>query len=344
MYFEDYEIDESNVISTLYAAEKYAVTQLVGICQSFLESKMTEDNVCVIMENASMFNFADLILKCKNLIFGIESVAKKVFESDGFLDLRQETLFSLVESDELSLSEDFIYQSVMRWAKHNCVREGKNSPNSAEIRKMLGNIIFEVRFPTLSLDKFWKDIACDEILSDEEKVLISKAIAGKTPQKVIFKSSRRKRYVYLEILRIRVPATACNWSYTDRVDAIDFEVNKPISLYGLLLYGNSNSTYIYVVEVKIISSSDNVLLHLLPMSTEGSCNIFQIKFDKPVQITPNTKFTVSVKLDGPMSYRGKYSGDVEYEGYKFKFYKSNSCNNGTCASIGQIPGLLCSLI
>lgn len=342
MYFEDHEIDESSVISTLYAAEKYAVTELVGICQSFLESKMTEDNVCVIMENASMFNFADLVLKCKNFIFGIGSVARKVFESDGFLDLRQETLFSLVESDELSLSEDFIYQSVMRWAKHNCVREGKNSPNSAEIRKMLGNIIFEVRFPTLSLEKFWKDIVCDEILSDEEKVLISKAIAGKTPQKAVFKSSRRKRY--LEILRIQVHATDCNWTYTNRVDAIDFEVNKPISLYGLLLYGNLNSTYNYVVEVKIISSSDNVLLHLLPMSVEGSCNIFQIKFDTPVQITPNAIYTVWVNLDGPKSYRGIYSGDVEYEGYTFKFYKSNYSNNGTSASIGQIPGLLCSLI
>lgn len=230
----------------------------------------------------------------------------------------------------------------MRWAKHNCVREGKNSPNSAEIRKMLGNIIFELRFPTLSLERFWKDIVCDEILSDEEKVLISKAIAGKTPQKVVFKSSRRKKY--LEILRIRVPATDCTWSYTNRADAIDFEVNKPVSLYGLLLYGNSNSTYIYVVEVKIISPSDNVLLHLLPMSVEGSCNIFQIKFDTPAQITPNAKNTVWVNLDGPNSYRGMYSGDVDYEGYKFKFYKSNYCNNGTSVSIGQIPGLLCSLI
>lgn len=58
---------------------------------------MTEDNVCVIMKNARMFHFDDLFFKCKNIIFGIESVARKVFESDGFLDLSKKSLLILVE-------------------------------------------------------------------------------------------------------------------------------------------------------------------------------------------------------------------------------------------------------
>lgn len=58
------------------------------------------------------------------------------------------------------------------------------------------------------------------------------------------------------------------------MDVIDFEVNKFIFLYGFLFYGNLNSIYNYVVEVKIIFFLYNVLLYLLLMLVEGFCNIF----------------------------------------------------------------------
>lgn len=341
MYFEDHGIDETTVITTLYAAEKYAVTELVEICQSFLESKMAVDNVCVIMENARMFNMADLLTKCKDFIFDTGYVARRVFESDGFLDLKREILLSLVESDELPLEEKFIYQSLTRWAKHNCAKERKENPNFTEIRKMLGNTIFEVRFPTMSLETFWKDMASDEILSADEKVHISQVIVGKNVQNTVFKSTERKRGVH--ILRSQSDPTVCNWTHGDKVDAIEFEVNKPISLYGILLYGNTNSQYSYDVEIKIISASNISLVHMLPENIKESCKMFQVLFDKPCKIIPNEKYTVWVKMSGPVSFRGSYSECVEYKGYKFKFYKSNYTTNGTSVTSGQIPGLLCSL-
>lgn len=342
MYFEDNGIDESNVISVLYAAEKYAVSELVGVCKSFLESYITEDNVCVIMENARMFNIAELLTKCKNFIFGTESVAKRVFKSGGFLELRRETLLSLVESDELPLDEYFIYQSITRWAKHNCVMEGKISLNTREIREMLGNIIFEVRFLNLSLKQYWKNIATDEILTDEEKIHVLKVIVGKSTETGVFKSSERKRCV--KILRLHSDATVCEWRHAYCVDAIKFKVDKIILLHGILLYGNSRNQYTFDVEIKIIYPSDIVLVHILPKKIEDSCKMFQILFDKPCTIKPTEKYTVWMKMNGPQSYRGNYSEFVDYKGYKFKFYESNYSNNGTCVSMGQIPGLLCSLI
>lgn len=195
LYFEDNGIDESNVISVLYAGEKYAVSELVEVCKSFLESNITEDSVCYIMENARMFNIAELLTNCKNFIFCTESFAKRVFESCGFLELRREILLSLVESDELPLDEYFIYQSLTRWAKYNCVQEGKSSLNTRGIREMLGNIIFEVRFVNLSLEEFWKNIASDKILTDEEKIHVFKVIVEKTTEKGVLKYSERKRLI-----------------------------------------------------------------------------------------------------------------------------------------------------
>lgn len=340
LYFEDQRLDESNVISIIYAAEKYAVTELVGICQSFLESKMTEDNVCVIMENARMFNMDQLLTKCKNFIFGVESIARKVFESDGFLDLRKESLSSLVESDELPLVEYFIYQSIIRWAKHNYMKEGKGNPNSTEIRQMLGSLIFEVRFPVMSREDFWTDITSDEILSNEEKVHISKVIVGKTVSRVVFRSTERKRWV--QVLRTQSDATSCGWRQGNRVDAIEFEVNKQILLYGISLYGNSNSQYSYDVEIQVFSASNIALVHMLPRKIKESGKLFQILFDKPCTVNPNEKHTLWVKMNGPDSYRGNYSECVDYKGYEIKFYESHYSNNYTNTSAGQIPGLLCS--
>lgn len=341
LYIEDHRIDETTVITTLYAAEKYAVTELVGICQSFLESKMAVDNVCVIMENARMFNMADLLTKCKGFIFVTGYVASRVFESDSFLDLKREILLSLVESDELPLEENFIYQSLIRWAKHKCVKEGNENPNLTDIRKMLANTIFEVRFPTMSLETFWKDMASDEILTPDEKVHISQVIVGKSNQNTVFKSTVRKRDVH--ILRSQSDPTVCSWTHSGSVDAIEFEVNITISLYGILLYGNSNTQYSYDVEIKIISSSDIVLVHMLPKKITESGKNVQVHFDKPCKIIPNEKYTVWVKMSGPVSFRGSYSECVEYKGYKFKFYQSNYSSNGTNVASGQIPGLLCSL-
>lgn len=340
MYFEEHGIDETTVITTLYAAEKYAVTELVGICQTFLESKMAADNVCVIMENARMFSMAQLLKKCKDFIFDTGSDARRVFESDGFLDLKRENLLSLVESDELPLEEEFIYQSLTRWAQHNCAKEGKENPNFTDIRKMLGNTIYEVRFPTLSLETFWKDMASDKILSADEKVHISQVIVGETVQDVFFKSTERTRYV--QIFRFHSDATSCEWNNDNHVDAIEFDVNKPLSLHGLLLYGNLKNEYTYDVEIKIISASSNVLVHMLPKKIKGSSKMFQMHFAKSCKINPNEKYTVWVKMNGPRSYRGNYSECVEYKSYKFKFYKSVHSSNSTDVNIGQIPGLICS--
>lgn len=282
--------------------------------------------------------------KCQDVqqdfIFDTGYVARSVFESDGFLDLKRENLLSLVESDEMPLEEEFIYQSLTRWAKHNCAKERKENPNFTEIRKMLGNTIFEVRFPTMSIETFWKDMASDEILTSDEKVHISQIIVGKPVQNTVFKSTERKRG--LDILRSQSDPTDCNWVNVGNVDAIEFEVNKPISLYGILLYGNSNSQYSHDVEIKIISSFNNVLVHMLPKKITESCQMFQVHFDKSCKIIPNERYTVWVKMIGPESYQGNYCECVEYKSYKFKFYQSNYSSNGTSVALGQIPGLLCS--
>lgn len=70
---------------------------------------MVVDNVCVILENVRMFNMVDLLMKCKDFIFDIGYVVRRVFEFDGFFDFKRENLLLFVELDELFFEEKFIY-------------------------------------------------------------------------------------------------------------------------------------------------------------------------------------------------------------------------------------------
>nr|XP_022311291.1 BTB/POZ domain-containing protein 6-like [Crassostrea virginica] len=76
-YYEYKNVHSTTVIGTLYAAEKYDVTDLVDLSRDFLESNITEGTVCDIFENARIFNMTDLFDKCREFIFQSEYNARK---------------------------------------------------------------------------------------------------------------------------------------------------------------------------------------------------------------------------------------------------------------------------
>ena len=340
MYYEDGDVSSTTVIGTLYTAEKYAVTDLVNLCRSFLETNITEETVCDIMENARIFNMTDLLTKCMDFIFQSQSCAKMVFESSGFIRCGRECLMPLVKADELPLREEIIYKSLIRWAQHNCKKEGNDVEDSTSIRTMLGNLIFHVRFPVMSLDTFWKDVGENDILSDTEKVQISRLISGKTVKVTEFNSNVRKIGRTFCLMR-GTKLESQKWTLSGKIDAVDFEVNKHILMHGLLLYGNTNAPYTYKVELKVLLGS-RIILHVAEQSVSECAQTFKINFDKPCEITPNERYTLWAKIVGPTSYSGSYSPCIRRKDYVFQFYHSDQCRNGTNEQRGQIPGLLFS--
>ena len=340
MYYEHGDVSSTTVIGTLYTAEKYAVTDLVNLCRSFLETTITEETVCDVMQNARIFNMTDLLTKCMDFIFQSQSCARKVFESSGFLQCSRECLVHLVKADELPLKEDIIYKSLIRWAEHNCKKEGNDVEDSAAIRTMLGKLIFHVRFPLMSFETFWKDVAENDILSETEKVQISRLIAGKTVKVSDFNSNVRKIERKFRLLR-GTSVTSQTWNLSGDIDAIDFTVNKPILLHGLLLYGSITAPYTYKVELKVLLGT-RIILHVAEQSVSECAQTFKINFDKPCDITPNERYTLWAKIVGPTSYSGSYSPCIRRKDYVFQFYHSDQCRNGTNEQRGQIPGLLFS--
>lgn len=144
-------------------------------------------------------------------------------------------------------------------------------------------------------------------------------------------------------MRSKKESKECNWLLRNLIDAIEFEVNKPLILQGVVLYGSKSNRYTYKIEVKLLSKTKATLAHVLQKTITESTKEFQVNFEKPFMIEPFENYTIWLKMVGPNGYRGDYSDCVNYEDYKFKFYQSGECTNGTSVHCGQIPGLVCRL-
>ena len=344
IYYENGEVSTATVIGTLYAAEKYGVTNLVDLCRAFLESNICERTVCDIMENARIFNMKDLHAKCLKFIFQSPCYARNVFKSSGFIRCSRDGIESIIKDNKLPLEEEIVYQSLIRWAEHRCKKERAGSPNPVQIRKALGSLIFHVRFPLMSFESFWKDAGENEILSAEEKSQISRLIAGNIVKDTVFVTTPRLgKGSVISITRAMFPCGMSTYGEFRYTDAIDFKVNKPIFLQGLQMYGSASVPYKYDIEVDILSKTKTVLSHLPMKTITESTQIFHINLDHPCKILPNQMYTVCVKMKGPRRYSGSYLDHVVHDGYTFKFYARDKSLNLINLNSGEIAGLMCYL-
>lgn len=343
LYFEEAEINENSVIGIIYAAEKYGITDLLRKCEFFLENHLNQDNICIILENALRYNMDELFQKCQNVIYESLFVSRKLFDSQSFLDLSKHCLCELVQSDRLPLDEKAIFDSLLHWAKEQCIKAEKDPMDPSELRRMLGDLLYHVRFPLMTPALFKEDIVPMKILSDEEVNEISDHFIGQQTQSTVFKKKERNMIMNIYRIQERESTLPVDWNANGEMDAIDFEANKAFQLHGILLFGGLGS-YTYVVEVQISSISDGnrCLLQTPQILVSGKDEIFEIKFDKPCHIAPSQRYQISVKMKGQeKSFSAYFCDSYTHCDFTIKFYDSAYRGNGTCALYGQIPGLVC---
>lgn len=154
----------------LHAATKYALTDLAKQCERYLECAIDVDNACVIYNQATFFGMnelANMALLC------IEVNAKEVFQTDGFDTLSRENLWTVLKSERLKAREIDIFHAGTKWAKHQCSL-ANDEINGNSVRRNLGDILYLIRIPLLSLEDYSKIVVKSEILTGEEQLLFYK--------------------------------------------------------------------------------------------------------------------------------------------------------------------------
>ena len=137
-------------MGVLYAAEKYIVTRLVKKCTEFLEENLSAETAIELLEQSIIFDKKDLKEK---VLATIKEEACVVLSSEEFDKLSKEALHEILQLDLWITSELEVFEATMNWAQAKC-KELKKSVGGVNLRGVLTESFFLIRFPTMSLDDF----------------------------------------------------------------------------------------------------------------------------------------------------------------------------------------------
>lgn len=149
-YCDKFDLSTDHICEVLTLADKYDVAGLVNICVQFLEYYISDETVCWVYELALLFKLSHLINLCQEKIC-LETVS--VFTSQSFQTCGASILSRILEMDELSCDEIFIFHQVMEWATEAC-RRSNIEPTMENKKLELGQCFDLIRFPTMSSEQF----------------------------------------------------------------------------------------------------------------------------------------------------------------------------------------------
>ena len=150
----------------IHASKKYDIPLLTKACVEFMDKGLDASNVLTVLEHSIFFEEKDLSKKCMEIV---GRNTKDVFNSDPFMDITQDALTYVLDSDDLNMEEIDIFKRCCQWAEKN------NSKKPT--REVLGKALYKIRFPTMTLADFTNTVQPTNLLTMEEMVGIYKYLS-----------------------------------------------------------------------------------------------------------------------------------------------------------------------
>lgn len=344
IYYEEVHLTSSNVMAVMYASKMYILPVLTEKCKEFLLRHMCTDNVCTILEQSVLYSEEELIQRCLTFI---APIVGSIFLSKDFMSLSQPSLKTLLQSKFYCHSEIKVYEACLQWAKKQCLKKQMDC-NDENMRSVLGDAIYQIRFTSMQDSEFVKIAKTSEILTDKEKVDIFVFKAGDqaskedSPENSKFAFEPRPNSIIVGRFK-SIKQGDKMWCYNkSRKDAIAFRSNKNVMLVGLFVFGGTQPDVKHLVNVEIKDSDLNLLSELSEkwVMSDGCNTPKPIHLSNPVSILPDQSYHVIVTIKGPLTYYG-CSGDecLTIGSLCVEFFNSDQDSNNTTIVTGQIPML-----
>lgn len=218
LYSDEVKICSDSVMTTLYAAKKYAVPALEKQCVEFLKRNLSSDNAFMLLTQARLFDEPQLAALCLETI---DKNTHEALQADGFTDIDLETLCCVLERDTLGIREFKLFAAVCRWAEAECTR--KNLPPSPENqRSMLGRALRLIRFPLMSVEEFAQGAAQSGLLEDKEVVKLFLYFTVNPKPQIAFLDVPRCCLTGKEQVVSRFCQIESRWGYSGTSDRIRY--------------------------------------------------------------------------------------------------------------------------
>ena len=189
MYTDKVKLNMDNVFLLWYAAKKYIFTRLAVLCRKFTETNMRPDNVCFVFEKSLYLDEKEV---SGNAMECIEENINQIMRTTDFLTLSHNSLAQIVNTDRLSVLEKDFVPFVFNWAKAECERN-QCKPDGDEMRKALGDILYDLRFPVMMTEDFapFARRTPNRILNNDEILYVMNGEHGYDDNDAIYRPNER---------------------------------------------------------------------------------------------------------------------------------------------------------
>ena len=303
LYTDECKITAENGVQILYLAKKYLVSSLAKKCCEVLKTSVKPENVFVLLEQAMQFDEKELEEKCWRII------SEKTLESinsEGFTNIKSDTLNALLKRDIWTTTEVELFQGVLKWVDKECARQGINieDDNTAR-RRVLGDSVYEIQFLEMSQQDFAKYVIPSRILTDAELLSFFQKFSGLKVSGFKWKERgyRRRSYIVRSFSRFDLSQQfGMGWGYAGSTDGLTLSFNKAVRFHGARLFGDSSGSQ-YEVTFKI--KDESLTRTYTSEQDDNGVWGYDVMLTKPVSLLPGEKCTIFATIKGPESYYGE---------------------------------------
>lgn len=248
-------------------------------------------------------------------------------DSDGFLEVDEDTLCTVLERNSLRVREINLFQAVLKWASAECAR--REIADTIENRRtLLERALQLIRFPLMSVEEFATQVVKSGMLTDKQVVQLFMYFTVRPKPQVEFSDELRCRFPGKEQVVRRFSKAELPWGYSGTSDRVRFAVNRKIYVTGFGLYGAIKGPAEYKCQIQLMQQPSGKVVgnRESQLVCDGSPKTFRVMFSVPVEVLPETQYTASSLLKGPDSYYGTsgvgkktinldHSGDITFNFY-----------------------------
>lgn len=319
--------------------KKYEANDHSSIFKALLKEEFAQQNIFWGYQLALFIGQDDLKKYCEEeFIWNTD----KVLKSDDFLSCARSTLRFILTQDRLTIDESSVFNACVAWAKAVCQRIGLNTDDGPNLRQQLGDLLYQIRFRSMTLNDFSTQTQMSGIkFTNEEyeeliqlfssREFIPKIFNGELRLKPLF-TCNSKRFFLIRRYDPLIPSGVWKWSPVLKIEITKFTTNKSLLLGDLWFFEISpteiaskmNSFCNSNVIEKVNTNSESPQINII---FDGSITLgnkrTRLQLPETIFIKPDCKYEIHVEL--PSDSFGKmdmtlFDKVVENKDIKIRFH------------------------
>lgn len=288
LYTSQAEITGTNVNGILLAADKYMIKELMNQCFNYMEANLSTRTVFKVIETSKLVINSDEIME--SCLDFIEEKTNQFFENEEFKNLTKNDLKVILRKSRLNLKEINLFDGVLKWSEYQC-EIGDIEKTNLNIRIVLDDLFYLLRFPTMALTDYSKCISKEDLFTANE-ISSFNLYRSKNVKNDLKFSCKPRRFVTSNYQMFEFYENSSKPEYHTYPSPIFFRVDNSIDILGCHYTwtdGNFNQ-----LEIKWFCNGSAV--ELFTLNKLQPIQKIVSFFKKPFQIKPNNVYELQINL------------------------------------------------